>query len=200
MKLRIPDAENLKFWGIVALFIVGVQGYMWVDTGVLIPDDIYEENVYGLTIVPGDHYITVYTASDYVSAGIHEDGDPYWSNINRYAGHDVNINFHFDRVACDMVYLMKIEGNEQFKIGNSSIERWAGYMKNISENSIKIFDVRHKLATNDNDLGVVHVPENNDSDSWWYIVCFARHMIGSTTAGDYYNPGAKLLMTIMAVT
>jgi len=201
---KIPSADNIKFWGVIALIIVGAQGYLWISSGMFEPYDIYATNTKTFSNEDANWNVvtTVYSVSEFGAASWH-DGFLKMLRMTEYQGHEINVTLHFKDCALDMLYLIAISSYGTFLAGAAGDEGFQYYLPVNNWNEVEtasyvILDAREEPAHNDVYVEIFKVPEKI-ANANWYLVCFYRHMAGYDFNGDWINPEASIIANITAV-
>ena len=184
---RLNPLNSMKFWGLIAMAILVVEGGMIVYS--FRPSTLEANGSFDASMSDRGYYYTLYWASDYGVPSQYS-GNPYWYSVERYAGESINVTAIAHFLCVDSVYLMYLS-TEYHRLETG----YGRYMENKENNSIKINEFN--IAMNVVPLGIIDIPERNDLDYSWRIVFFCRNM-ARRGSGDY-NPDGYIEIIIEVI-
>lgn len=182
----------VKLMGIFALIVVSGVGVMTVMS--LQPE--YTSGTATAYLADVNYYRTLYGGSDY-EYPLYHDGSPYVLDLINYEGKSLNLTLTPKVLGIDSIYLMRITG--LYYLADGRVAEYntndGSYMRDPSIDVIKI--AVYPLPTNIVPLGIIDVPENDQHDSSWWLVCFCVDM--GTRYGSDWNPDGRILIDLMVV-
>lgn len=184
--------NSMKLMGLIALIIVSGIGTMTVmslqvdsDLEIMIAEQVEVR-----------YYRTLYGASDY-RYPCNYDGKPYISTLANYEGKNLDLTLTPKVLAINSIYLMRITNFCYSREGGTV--HWTGdgaaYMRDLTQDVIKIGE--YDSPANIISLGIINIPENDDVDSSWWLVCFCMDMGYRGTSEN--NPDGRVIIDIVVI-